>query len=272
MAVILKNNAKGKLAATLNTTATKISLQGGQGALFPSPTGGDFFPLTIIKPTGELEIVYCTKRVGDVLTVTRAREGTSAKAFSTGDRCSLRFTAGVWDSVSQLASRDNHTGTQGWKTITGVPATATRWPTFNEVTGRPANYPTTWGSVAAKPVQATRWPNFNEVTKRPTNYPTTWNSVASKPAQATRWPTWGEVSGKPAIPTLPKNTLGAVGTYALGLANGRTGAAGEVLSGIKMTTIGIGQGSEVGGFLVGSWRVMGSRVNRKEAGILLRIS
>lgn len=76
-------------------------------------------------------------------------------------------------------SDTGHTHT--WAQVTGQPATATRWPTFAEVTGKPTNYATTWNSVAAKPAQATRWPTLAEVTGKPTNYPTNWATVSNKP-------------------------------------------------------------------------------------------
>jgi hypothetical protein len=60
-----------------------------------------------------------------------------------------------------------------WASLSDKPATATRWPTFDEVTSKPAT--------------ATRWPTFDEVT--------------SKPATATRWPSWSEVTSKPASKT-----------------------------------------------------------------------
>lgn len=94
MVALYENNASGYVGASVTTGATTISLQTGNGALFPSPSGGDYFPVTFVKSDGSLEIMKCTGRAGDVLTVTRAQEGTSAKAFDVGDRVSLRITAG----------------------------------------------------------------------------------------------------------------------------------------------------------------------------------
>ena len=108
MAILLANNANGNLSGAITAAATTITLQTGQGAMFPIPNtvAGDFFPVTLVRPTGELEICYCTKREGEVLTVTRARESTTAKTFSAGDRVSLRLTNGVMrtilDAVNQI--------------------------------------------------------------------------------------------------------------------------------------------------------------------------
>lgn len=93
MAVLLKNNAVGKFGGAVTDTATSIPLLAGDGAKFPQPGAGDYFPVTFVKDTGELEIAHCTARVGDVLTVTRGREGTLALAFNAGERVSLRLTA-----------------------------------------------------------------------------------------------------------------------------------------------------------------------------------
>lgn len=94
MVAIFANNATGKLGGDITTSSTTLILQTGNGALFPSPSGGDYFPITVIKSDGTLEIMKCTARVSDTLTVTRSQEGTTAKAFSIGDRVSLRVTAG----------------------------------------------------------------------------------------------------------------------------------------------------------------------------------
>lgn len=102
MAVLLKNNAVSRLAASLTTGATSLSVTAGDGAKFPTPTGGDWFPLTLIKPDGTLEIVSCTSRSGDVLTIVRAQEGTAALAFNSGDRAELRVTAGALAEFGQI--------------------------------------------------------------------------------------------------------------------------------------------------------------------------
>lgn len=84
---LFANNAKSTLAASINTTATSVTLQAGTGALFPNPTGGDFFALVLTDAaTGSVfEIMKCTARAGDVCTVARAQEGTIALNWTTGD-------------------------------------------------------------------------------------------------------------------------------------------------------------------------------------------
>lgn len=99
MAVILANNANGKLAASITAAATTFALQSGQGERFPSPAPGDWFPLTMARDTGEIEVCKCTARTGDILTVDRAQEGTVAKTFDPGSRVSLRITNAVFAEI-----------------------------------------------------------------------------------------------------------------------------------------------------------------------------
>lgn len=107
MVAIFANNATGKLGGDITTSSTTLILQTGNGALFPSPTEGDYFPITVVKSDGTLEIMKCTARSVDTLTVTRSQEGTTAKAFTIGDRVSLRMTAGsLVDFVSNKQPLD----------------------------------------------------------------------------------------------------------------------------------------------------------------------
>lgn len=102
------NNVHGTLGANVGTGDTTITLGSGQGASFSSPIAGDFYRLTLIRADLSVrEIVYVTARSGDVLTVTRAQEGTTASTFSTGDRVRQRPTAGMLQALeAQLAFED----------------------------------------------------------------------------------------------------------------------------------------------------------------------
>lgn len=101
MAVLLANNATSRLASSLTAAATTLSVTSGEGARFPSPSGDQWFPLTLIKASGALEILKCTTRSGDVFTVARAQEGTAAQSFSAGDRVEVRATKAVFEDQSQ---------------------------------------------------------------------------------------------------------------------------------------------------------------------------
>lgn len=93
MGIKLTNNANATLAAGINSSATSITLTSGQGARFPTLTASDYFYATLIDTSNNLEIVKCTARSTDVLTVVRAQESTTARAYSTGDRIEIRITA-----------------------------------------------------------------------------------------------------------------------------------------------------------------------------------
>jgi len=108
MGIKFANSAFATLASGINNSATSITLTTGQGARFPSLAGGDYFFATLIDTSNNLEIVKCTARSTDVLTVVRGQESTTARAFSTGDRIELRITAqGLVDSapVTSVAGR-----------------------------------------------------------------------------------------------------------------------------------------------------------------------
>lgn len=99
---LIANNAVSRLAASVAADDTTISLSSGTGGQFPTPDG-DWFPLTLIKSGGESEIVHCTHRSGDVLTVRRGQEGTAGKAFASGDRAELRLTAETLMGIARSA-------------------------------------------------------------------------------------------------------------------------------------------------------------------------
>lgn len=92
----ISNNAVSRLSANISPADTSISLLPGGGASFPSLATDEWFPATIVKADGSLEIVRVTARATDVLTVVRAQEATAAIAFSAGDRVEHRFTAAAY--------------------------------------------------------------------------------------------------------------------------------------------------------------------------------
>lgn len=93
---IFANNAGSTFAGSISNTALSLNLQAGGGALFPNPTTGQVFQITAIDAaTGLLrEIMQCTARSADTLTVVRAQEGTTALAWNAGDLVQELWTAG----------------------------------------------------------------------------------------------------------------------------------------------------------------------------------
>lgn len=106
MTVLFKNNAYSTLAAGAAPAATSFALATGDGDLFPSPTGSEWFPVTLVKQSGEIEICKCTARSGDTLTVTRAQEGTSALIWAANERIELRLTAAALASFMRTYGGD----------------------------------------------------------------------------------------------------------------------------------------------------------------------
>lgn len=101
MVVKLANNAVSTIAASITAAATALSVQGADAGKFPSLAEGDWHPATIIDPAGNMEIVRVTARAGAVMTIVRAQEGTTARAFASGSRIDIRLTAGAFAEIAQ---------------------------------------------------------------------------------------------------------------------------------------------------------------------------
>lgn len=99
MAELYSNGASSLLATNIATTDTVFQVENGYGSAFPNPTGGDYARLVVERTDGLFEIVYLTARVGDLLTVTRAQEGTTALAYTSGlARVEHRVTKGMLEA------------------------------------------------------------------------------------------------------------------------------------------------------------------------------
>ena len=92
---LFTNNAATTLASGITNVATTLTVATGTGAIFPTLTGSNFFYCTLQNTAGSTyEIVQVTARSTDTFTIVRAQEGTTASAFSAGDKVELRLTAG----------------------------------------------------------------------------------------------------------------------------------------------------------------------------------
>lgn len=116
MTQLFANNAASKLGSGISSSALTLTLKAGDGAKFPSPSGGDFFLATLYQKVGQdeinHEIVKCTARSGDVLTVMRAQEGTTARAFGVDDPVELRLTAGSLTTIAPYRGTQLYTTSQ----------------------------------------------------------------------------------------------------------------------------------------------------------------
>lgn len=100
MPVLLANNATAAISADLNSTATAIPVAAGKGALFPAPAAaGSYFYATLVNAQNDIEIVKCTSRAGDTLTVERGQDGTLAQSWLAGDIIEMRVNRAVLHDI-----------------------------------------------------------------------------------------------------------------------------------------------------------------------------
>jgi hypothetical protein len=105
------NNAQSTLASGITSGVTSLTVATGQGARFPTLTAGQYCYATLATADeATLEVVKVTARAGDVFTVVRGQEGTTASAFLAGATVELRLTAAglgavLSETVSPLDSR-----------------------------------------------------------------------------------------------------------------------------------------------------------------------
>ncbi len=100
--IIWANQANTTLAAAISPVSTSLTLINGNP--FPAPTTGQYFLLTLTSATNSAfeEIVSCTSRSGNTLTIVRAQEGTTAQGFNAGDIAAQLITAGGLTALAQL--------------------------------------------------------------------------------------------------------------------------------------------------------------------------
>jgi len=104
MSVKFSNNAKTTLSSGITSSATSITV--ADGSVFPSISGSEYFYVTLEDASANIEIVKVTAVSGNTLTVVRAQDGTSARTFSSGDKCELRLTAAGLNDVATQADTD----------------------------------------------------------------------------------------------------------------------------------------------------------------------
>ena len=113
MLEIFSNNAITTVATGgLSISATTLNLASGTGGLFPNPVvGTEFFRLSLtdVATRTAHEITYCTARSGDVCTIVRAQEGTTAQAWLINDIAGHFVTAGTMTDCVQFAGVQNNT-------------------------------------------------------------------------------------------------------------------------------------------------------------------
>nr|MDD5551121.1 hypothetical protein [Candidatus Omnitrophota bacterium] len=128
-----KNFAKGTLAGAIDDDDLAFSLQSNEGLLFPDTGSGNYFwgvfwgtsHSSPFKDTSR-EIVKCYRDANDDFVITaRGEEGTTPKAWDSGDNFMLSLTAGTIEEIeSGTLSLDQTTpqtiinGQPIWDTLT----------------------------------------------------------------------------------------------------------------------------------------------------------
>ena len=135
---LFANNATTTVGPAFTITSTTLVVATGGGALFPSPTGSQYFYITITDSAGNIEILKCTSRSFDNFTVVRAQDGTTPSAWATGSLVELRLVRAnlnqfyvVGDALGTPAS-GNLTNCTGLQIPSGIVGTL---PVANGGTG-----------------------------------------------------------------------------------------------------------------------------------------
>lgn len=95
-----------------------------------------------------------------------------------------------------------------WDELVSIPETATRWPSWSEVTSKPSLFSTRWDLVSNKPTTfkpESHTHPWAEVTGKPETFPPsthshTWESITSKPTTfppSTHTHDWSSITDKP---------------------------------------------------------------------------
>jgi hypothetical protein len=105
MSILFRNNAVSTLASGAHITDTAIVVKPGEGSRFPNPGPGQYFIITV-QNGAAFEIMHCTARSNDMMTVVRAREGTLAQPWAADSSVTMRITAGCLNALAQQEQVD----------------------------------------------------------------------------------------------------------------------------------------------------------------------
>ena len=136
------NNATTTLASGIGTTDTTMTVYAGTGSLFPVITSGQAFYCTLRDAATLLvnEIVEVTARAGDVFTIVRAQQGTTAKIWATGSLVAQLITAGDLTNFVQSAQLPSFGTTTYPMTMNNSGSGAASGTTFDGSVARTFSY------------------------------------------------------------------------------------------------------------------------------------
>jgi hypothetical protein len=104
MTILWSNNASTTVSGSINASATAVTLV--NGAIFPQPTGANYYVATFYDQATKtnFEIVHVTAMAGNVATIVRAQEGTTAQNWTAGDIFANLVTAGTLNNFVQAGT------------------------------------------------------------------------------------------------------------------------------------------------------------------------
>lgn len=248
---IVKNNVESTVADNpLTAGATTLHVAAGQGSRFPAAFP---FRLTIWDdvvypdPTDDsgMEIVECTARTTDALTIARGKEGTSGVGHANSERVAMLITAGIFDDptygiITKLNGiEDNATADQTKVDIDALGIDADKvdgchagtsegdvWKIADEAAGS-IYYQGINGVYSCVPST-----NGYHLTTHGASQAPTWEAPYSHPSarQCTtgNW-AWASISGKPSTfpPSAHNQSAATITSDILAVARGGTGVSGD---------------------------------------------
>jgi len=122
MTILWSNNASTTVSGSITASSTTVQLAAGTGVKFPNPTGGNYYVATFYDQATKTinEIVHVTAMSGDIATIVRAQEGTTAAAWNSGDIFANLITAGTLNAFVQAGTGPANTSIVYVGTDTGT--------------------------------------------------------------------------------------------------------------------------------------------------------
>lgn len=158
----VKNFAKVEVSTGYDAAALSVVLDAGDGAKLPAPAADGAFNLVWWNSTDypdpsddpNKEIVRCTARSTDTLTVTRAQESTGASTKNTGGKTYKMILAPTAKTITDLSTKTKTLAATGDVNDSNVTFTFTEEPTYIIIRGviypkETGIYNWTWSSPTA---------------------------------------------------------------------------------------------------------------------------
>jgi len=104
MTQLLSNFAETTLQVYLDSFDVSMTIDSDDIDRFPSPSNPDFFVVTLFDGLNEPELVKVSAVAGEVWTIERGWENTSARAWAVGTGVRLAYSAGLFTDINASIS------------------------------------------------------------------------------------------------------------------------------------------------------------------------